>query len=335
MLFVRILGGVLSAGWLLPLSVAGYQLLQYLERDLPRSLLKGGGALDESVVLGQVTTLFFIAVVWLALVVVGWTVMASRRRRSGTAFADWTRRLGEKEAQLDTKLTELQSHLDVHRHNLDHQVQAVGEGSDRLAGSVAHRLALLDAQFGAFEEKLMARLHQLGDQVGTAARTTHQQRVAEHESLERLMVALTDQQTDRWASLQGLLRSLPQELSRAQEPDGSAEASRQALEDGLRERLSHMEELLAKVHAASLLSASELREVRVAASSVNASWFGELPAGSDAAHADTARLRSVVLNLSVLEQKLREQEREMRKRAKALDAQEQALGVVQNPRRAA
>lgn len=320
----------------MPLAVSGYQLLQYLERDLPRSLLKGGGPLEESVVLGQVVTLFVIGAIWLALVVIGWTVMASRRRRSGTAFSEWTRRLGEKEAQLDTKLTELAAHLDVHRQNLDHQVHAVGEGSDRLAGSVAHRLALLEAQAASFEEKLMARLHQLGDQVGAMARTSQQQRAAEHSSLERLMVELTDQQTDRWSSLQRLLSSLPEELTQVYAAaEGQGQAPHLAIEDGLRERLLHIEEMLAKVHAASMLSASELREVRVAASSGNASWFGELPAGgaSDHAQGDTARLRSVVLNLSVLEQKLREQERDLRKRTKALEVQQQALGQV--PRKAA
>ncbi len=330
-IFLRLLLGVLSCGWLLPLMGAGRNLLQYLNDDLPSVLLKGGsvGAIGmaQMPTIAQAMDMLYLAMGWLAVVIVVWSFVVSRRRRSGTNFTEWTRRLSEKEALLDRQIESLIQHLDTHKVALDGQVAAVGASTDRLNGSVSHRLSLLDERVNALGEGVLAKFDSLGDQIGTLARSAQAQRSSEREVIQRTIDEASQIQAEQLAGLTGRLEQWIASATEAASMPVSTVVSSAAESEVLGEelkaltsRLAHLESMLKQVHIVAASTSADVRSVRDAAQAGNASWFGELPVQGALTPSATeaSRLRSVVLNLSVLQETLREQNRELRKRLQGL-----------------
>jgi uncharacterized protein (DUF952 family) len=358
---LRVLLGFLSAGWLVPLMIACDNLLQYLNHDLPELLLKGmrlgGIKVNDAPHVVDAGQLLMLSGLWLAAVILVWSFLLARRPQGHLVDEGGAQRLAENESLLYRQLRALGDQLELHRAAFTHQVPL---GSDPLAGSVVHRLSLMEARVGALDESLSHRLREMGDQVGQLVRGGQQRSSEDRRLIEKALIDLGERMLGRVQSLDDTLgflhttsaeqastsalqhEKVQQQLhrlidqSRAPAPvavdqHDSSDALALSISE-LGQRLGHVEDMLDKLRTVTVSTSAEVRDVRLAAQSGNSSWFGDLQAGAAGASVDeAARLRDVVLNLSHLQENLRFERRELRKRLQGLQAPAAPVVAVAAP----
>jgi uncharacterized protein (DUF952 family) len=169
-------------------------------------------------------------------------------------------------------------------------------------------------------ERMLGRVQSLDDTLGFLHTTSAEQAstsALQHEKVQQQLHRLIDQ-------------------SRAPAPvavdqHDSSDALALSISE-LGQRLGHVEDMLDKLRTVTVSTSAEVRDVRLAAQSGNSSWFGDLQAGAAGASVDeAARLRDVVLNLSHLQENLRFERRELRKRLQGLQAPAAPVVAVAAP----
>jgi hypothetical protein len=290
-------------------------------------------------------------------VILVWSFLLARRPQGHLVDEGGAQRLAENESLLYRQLRALGDQLELHRAAFTHQVPL---GSDPLAGSVVHRLSLMEARVGALDESLSHRLREMGDQVGQLVRGGQQRSSEDRRLIEKALIDLGERMLGRVQSLDDTLgflhttsaeqastsalqhEKVQQQLhrlidqSRAPAPvavdqHDSSDALALSISE-LGQRLGHVEDMLDKLRTVTVSTSAEVRDVRLAAQSGNSSWFGDLQAGAAGASVDeAARLRDVVLNLSHLQENLRFERRELRKRLQGLQAPAAPVVAVAAP----